>query len=645
VFEPILSAGVLRVPERTDAALTAFDPRPRAVENWVKTLPRADVGETARRVYKGLHEMNRVRVPDNDRFRIAELLREPVNFLAMSLKKHYIGLPLPLPRKKQKIALLARELQAEMAIAYKIIIESHLSATDPRGDGKSLTIAIHRAIYYLSEVLLRCYQMYLPAPTNVWREIHGLYCYAVEKHLHYTVVKDQIGERHHNDTSINELYKQVVLMALAGPYRLRQSEIETLHGILVQWSPHTQINEITDPEQQTGMCSLNLVSDDPPGYLTLCSDANMSHCRVMDTVELINTVGAYVAQGTAVTAPGALGKANKLGVDLLRRLVLTWGGMAKRNFSRTAKNSQILVTLGIDSIHYFIRSGSTQDIEKRIDAIDRPAPTENAVPAAAPPATKTLDLLPIDSAVTHKPGGGTHFATRSRFAAKQVFTPSQPDLRKKDQWNPLFKLDTPQYEQGPDTAADGAIAAPDDEAHYDSYVCTAVNESAGGFCLVWMPIADTNAASLNALVGEIIGMQEIDEENKSRWTIGVIRWMKSRDGRQLELGVQKLAPYALAAGVTHDRGGQDFYRSLVLPEIRGASQPVTIIAPNFYDPDTMLTLAVEGERKSIRLVKLLETTGAFSHYSFKELRKPERARRAANDDDSKWNFDSIWTSL
>jgi hypothetical protein len=42
---------------------------------------------------------------------------------------------------------------------------------------------------------------------------------------------------------------------------------------------------------------------------------------------------------------------------------------------------------------------------------------------------------------------------------------------------------------------------------------------------------------------------------------------------------------------------------------------------------------------------MLESTGAFSHYSFKELRKPERARRAANNDDSKWNFDSIWTSL
>ncbi|MBI3776308.1 MAG: hypothetical protein HY273_12290 [Gammaproteobacteria bacterium] len=174
-----------------------------------------------------------------------------------------------------------------------------------------------------------------------------------------------------------------------------------------------------------------------------------------------------------------------------------------------------------------------------------------------------------------------------------------------------------------------------------------MNESAGGFCLVWLPVEGADNAGLSALVGELIGMQDMDEPNKSRWSIGVVRWMKSRDGKQLELGIQKLAPYAIAAAVRQERAGKtrEYQRALVLPEIKEANLPVTLIAPNLYEVGDTLALGIDSDKKNIQLTQALETTGAFSHFQFKDTKKSERTRDPDDKDEPKWNFDNVWSSL
>lgn len=631
MLEAKLPAGLLHIPDQKNGSISSFDPRPRAVEAWVKALPRADVGETARQVYKGLYELNRVAIPDADRFRISELFREPVNYLSMSLKKHYIGLPLPLPRKKHKVVLLARELYAELALSYKIVIENKLANGVSRLDSKMMTAAIHRAIRNLGLTLQRCYQTYIPAPVNIWRELHGLYLYAHATNQHNIVVKDDLGENSAN-TSIMELYKQIVLLGLAGPYRLRQSEVETLAQLLIEWSPLTQISEIVDPELQTGMCSLNLNSDEPPGYLTLCSDSNISYCRVLDTSQLIARVSEFIRNGVAVQAPGALGKANRLGVDVLHRLALSWGGMAKRNFVRTTKGEKIRVTIGLPAIHHFIHGPEVQAPEQRTETTARPEKAPEKPPM-------TLDLVPLDGS---KPNTATSQHFHQRSGAYRLVNQPVIKAAQKDQWNGLYNMDTPDYAKARDPLGGPATHS---QARHEFHTCTARNESAGGFCLVWLAADGMDLPNLNVLVGELIGMQDDDEENPGRWSIGVIRWMKSPDPEQLELGVQKIAPYAIAAAIARDRthAAPERIRSLVLPERINAGQPVTLVVPNTYDVGDTVALEIDGERRNVRLVKLLESTGSYAHYRFKEMRRNDRSNDP--DEDGVERFDKLWKSL
>ena len=90
---------------------------------------------------------------------------------------------------------------------------------------------------------------------------------------------------------------------------------------------------------------------------------------------------------------------------------------------------------------------------------------------------------------------------------------------------------------------------------------------------------------------------------------------------------------------------REFQRALVLPEIKTADQPVTLIAPNVYNTGDTLALGIDSDKKSIQITKVLETTGAFAHFQFKDSKKPKRPREAGSDDESKWNFDNVWSSL
>lgn len=639
VQESKLPVGLLHKPEQKESALSGFDPSPEHMENWIKSLPRADIGEAARKVYQGLHELNRVKIPDSDRSRIADMFSEPLNFLSMSLKKHYIGLPFPLARKKHRVALLARELYAEMAIAYKIIIENKNVVGASRLDHKFIGVTLHRAIHYLSQVLLRCYQIYIPAPPNIWREIHGLYRYAYENKLHDTSVKSPLDGA---GTTITSLYKRIVLLSLANPYRLRQNEIETLYAMLEKWESLVLIKEIVDPEQQTGMCSFNLNSDEPPGYLILCSDSSVSSCRVLDTASLVESLRNDIALGVTAKSLGALAKNNHLNTEQLQHLALAWGGMAKRNFSRTAKDSKVLVTLGLPATHYFIC-----DALQQISAQTTPP----SVAKPLEPLPSNLNLVPRETSPDQQGAVGKHLLSKARLISNPVYNILNPDIRKKDVWNRYIKPPAPHYD--PAAAAPLAKTVPwNNDAsqtvkEFEFHICATINESVGGFCLVWMPLDGSDLRSLNALNGELIGMQEIDEENKSRWSISVVRWMKSRDGKQLELGIEKLAPYAVSATVRQEkvRKPTDFQLALILPENKATEQPITLIAPNSYEVDDMLILDIDGEKKTIQLSKVLDSTSAFSHFQYNEIKKPERTREASSDDETAWNFDNLWSSL
>jgi len=105
----------LIIPERQKPGRHSFSIRPKKVEAWLDNLPKANLGETARQIYQALTETNQLHLPHQDRARFLESLRETVQYVTESMRKHFLGVTYPLPEKNQKIAAATREILAAAA--------------------------------------------------------------------------------------------------------------------------------------------------------------------------------------------------------------------------------------------------------------------------------------------------------------------------------------------------------------------------------------------------------------------------------------------------------------------------------------------------------------------------------------------------
>ena len=169
----------LSLPPHTDIPAADVEIRPAELERWLKNLPLLNVAESTHLLTRHLVGHNRMALDDKQRLRLLELLRAPVQHISQALVKTYIGLPLPLSDQARQTAAQVRQLHNEMAFGYKLIaFHSAAQANPDHGTKHIASVAIHRAIRYLTQLLFHSYELYSPPPEGTWFEIHQLYRYA-----------------------------------------------------------------------------------------------------------------------------------------------------------------------------------------------------------------------------------------------------------------------------------------------------------------------------------------------------------------------------------------------------------------------------------------------------------------------------------
>ncbi len=614
----------LSVPNRTRPKNGSFDSKPASVKNWIEHLPMANVGETTKLLYKALNDLNHQDIPPQQRFKALELMQQPVRFVTDHMKKHIIGKPLPPAMKNLKIAHLSREITHTLATGYKVLVMEQIAGVG-RKDKKLLLTAIHRSIKLLGLVLLKAYQVYEPYPASVWLEIHSLYRYAEGNDLHHGKIMDAVAASQHNST-VTDIYKQVLLLALSCPYRLRHGEAEAIYNALEDWAGYSDLKTLD--ERPNALFAVNLDADEPPSYLVLRDTSE--NCRTTRTLE----TGRLAERIRKAMGESREARTTRIKRATLRRLMLVWGVMPKRRYSRVKDHSQVVVSMGLSSIHYFV-SG---------EAAFNPAAVHNECPTELVPGT---ELAP-------------HIEKPARFNARnlQGETTDQPDIwemsyrMKGDPSSSMRKFDVTKYQiegKTPVSTLETAIARTASGIHINPSHQTQnwkmVNISAGGYCLLW-----DNLETTRAQVGELLGIREESDPDTFHWRLGVIRWLKFADKHGLELGVQMLSPGAVAIAGRPDRKtakNDDFTRGLLLPEIATLQQCATLLLPSppFRVGDTAI-INCHGKNVRVELTKLVENTGSFAQFQFTargEVKLPGEKKPAGKPPGS--DFDDVWELL
>lgn len=618
-------SGLFNIPPQEKPGRTAFDTRPRAVESWVTTLPMANSGESARRIYTALREMNRLAISDSDRFKALEAFRQPVAHLTRVMKKHFVNQNLPLSPKSQKVAELAIQLQSEMALGYMCVIHDRLNKTFALPETHRLTTCVHRAIRYLSNILLFSYQIYIQHPEHVWLQIHRLYLYSEGAGLHNTMINDLNDRDAVTSSTIPSLYKQALLLALAGPYRLRQRIIDFVYNALELWAPKCRIyklGEVPDTAGDESIFTINLNSDSAPGYFREESQfTNPVYSRLVDTGSLINILRA------AIHAPET--NDHLIPADILRSLLASWSGQSHRNFTRSPNTNNLTITLGLSATHHYI------------DEILRPMLSNPAgnCPAATEPLHSSASTIVLQNQV--------ELDDPARYTSTPVFDISRIDDHTPDIWDPDYtyratnRATNPIYSSRP---SEIEAKSRRKQSLYAPLACKAVNESAGGYCLLGFLEYSKDAPKVQ--VGELVGIiDRVDMANTSL-SLGIVRRIKNWK-KGLELGIQKLAPCvdAIATAVIGPQGEYSkYHRSLALPEMSGLNQPATIITHTRNKVGDKLVANVNGVLTKIVLTTQLEDSGVFTQFEYRVIDEPDDGMRQAGDG-SPEEFESVWNIL
>lgn len=566
----------LKIPNLVKPGRGLFKTNISSVRTWVDNLPLINIDGTVSQLEFALDEINRVDIPATERLEALELLNAPVMHATGALKKAFLGKQFPLKPRDLDKAGKATGLCRRMALGYTILIP----ALKKRADARSgLTTAIHRAIRHLSEVLIGNFQIYVQYPDGIWQDLHTLYAIAGQHGLLQQPVTD-ITLRNPEATTIEDVYKQILLLSLASPYRLRQREISDVYALLHQWAPYSMLYQASDPAG-TGFFACNLDSDHPPTYLQQGDrEALDKNWRIFNTAEMAEPLRAAVESRP---------KSPKRYLDhledrILQRLMMSWGVMPKRQFARRQQVATVQMVLGLNAIHRVISGPPVQEHhdDHAVSEVIRDREY------LQDPTFEQPTRINVE-----RHSGGKH------PAAEGINYTGQPVSR----GNPL---------RGAYTAGRHTPGSDRDNLRIESWKMQ--DMSAGGYCLLW----DSNEPS-SAQVGELVAIKAGDDNDDS-WHLGVIRWMKFTAQHGLGLGIQMMSPGASAiwASICSDRvGAENKMQGILLPDNRGLNQEATLLLPPLpFRAGSLSRLSREGTEERIRLTRQLEDTGSFAQFHF-----------------------------
>jgi cyclic-di-GMP-binding protein len=140
-----------------------------------------------------------------------------------------------------------------------------------------------------------------------------------------------------------------------------------------------------------------------------------------------------------------------------------------------------------------------------------------------------------------------------------------------------------------------------------------LDESAGGFSLTL-----EGRIRVRVRVGDVLAVRA--SGGTAAWSLAAVRWMRSPNASEIEIGAQRLAPAADAVVIklmTDEGKESDFLPAMRLPEIKALNQAPSLITHcGVFRPQRQLYLDDGQRRQQIIATQAIEVTSAFERFQF-----------------------------
>ena len=340
------------LPERHVPRRNSFASDAKSLRQWLAQLPLANPGATARLLISALREMNQLRIDPQQRIDALEMLREPIGNIVAGLGRQVLGDSFPLPPQKQQLGQLAQDFEHELALGYCAAIYDLCAPAGavPFLRGKSVALALTRAIQHRGGCLYQVYLRYHAPPPGAWQNLHDLFGFAIAVGADEKPVPDPRG----GTTSVRLAYIHSLLYALSNPYRFTQRENGDVHALTRMWAGHCELREGRAP---AGAIAIRTDVDRSPGYLPEEReepDVDSWALEINGLVRFLEGHLALLPPGTQTTEFGTRGAAVAVSTDFVVRLTHAWQSNSDRSQPRLPAGHVLDTVIGLHDLHYVL---------------------------------------------------------------------------------------------------------------------------------------------------------------------------------------------------------------------------------------------------------------------------------------------------
>lgn len=560
---------------------------------WLQALPIANVQQSATDIRDVLVQLNRTEIRVEQRFRIMELIGQKAIDIDAAMKKTREKTAFRPTERNRALALLHQTMLSELANGFKLIIVELLRTGEPGRVPKAMVIAMYRAIHFLCHDLLEAYVAYASDPPHIWGEIHRMYRFATQARI-----QNQPVERGPQNSlrrqSIEEIYRQIVLLYLANPYHLMQGEVYTIFDRLPAWLDGCVLEPVASGSEIAGQLYIDPERDAPPLYAPLDLPAKpLKALRVKVTGAseavsvLIEAIEVQRRQNTTLTL------IDRMQRDMLMRLHEAWRVRRERLSPRSPQMIKVSVTVGLGSCHNFINNEQSFHPEHDEHELGGQFGGDMSIVG--------------DHVDSWASGAQSRSTTRS-----SIF--ESTEIGGNDHWDDVYS--TPEKESLEARAHEQSFRQQFEVSHWDQH-----DVSEGGISLsCGSTLPDTMR------VGEIVAYRP-DTDQGSAWLVGSVRWMQFLPDRGLSLGIRKLSASADALGLRAIEGtgkGGEYFRAVMTAPIDSDPAANSLLVPAaIYDIDTLVLATTPDKLYYLRLVDLIETSRSYTRFSFEFSESPK----------------------
>lgn len=345
-----------KLPELEEHPVLLAETRASKISEFIRNLPFSDPYRAASDLIEELQTLNRQKIAFANRVNALEAYRTAAHQVSQALIPQFSYASLPISKNQKNYADTVVKLWQEMAYGYKwALIDLQNKIININSD-KSAALIIQRAIHAIKETALINYVTYHTPDKATWAELHQLYYCALQQNAQELPVNENLSED--EESSVNAVYTQILLLALAHPHRLCSQDIIKTDAYLQKIAKDAELSPIGFIESSVGVFLIELDGNQPPkAYAKKHDEPNSETDLLLLTIKVAKRIHTHLKLLTDGILPndGSLPEnaISNHDEDLLMHLINHFGKSPLRAFTRARKNDGMELGIGIHDAHYF----------------------------------------------------------------------------------------------------------------------------------------------------------------------------------------------------------------------------------------------------------------------------------------------------